>query len=88
MGRFISADSIVPHPDNPQTLNRCSYVLNNPIKFVDPTGHAGDDPNDDWGGWGENTPASLQNALLRRISAVNHLRFKISFAIFTGLLLK
>ncbi|WP_081752724.1 hypothetical protein [Kallotenue papyrolyticum] len=26
-------------PRNPQALNRYSYVLNNPIRYVDPTGH-------------------------------------------------
>ena len=40
LGRFISADSIVPDPSNPQALNRYSYVYNNPISNVDPTGHA------------------------------------------------
>jgi RHS repeat-associated protein len=59
MGRFISADSLIPQPANPQSLNRYSYVLNNPLKYADPTGHAGDDPNDDWVGWGENTPESF-----------------------------
>lgn len=39
IGRFISADTIVPNPANPQSLNRYSYVLNNPMKYVDPTGH-------------------------------------------------
>jgi hypothetical protein len=29
----------VPEPMNPQTLNRYSYCLNNPLKYVDPTGH-------------------------------------------------
>lgn len=28
-------------PQNPQTLNRYTYVLNNPLKYIDPTGHAG-----------------------------------------------
>jgi len=39
LGRFISADTIVPNQFNPQSLNRYSYVLNNPLKYTDPTGH-------------------------------------------------
>jgi len=39
LGRFISADTIVPGAMNPQALNRYSYVLNNPLKYTDPTGH-------------------------------------------------
>jgi RHS repeat-associated protein len=39
LGRFISADSIVPGAGNPQSLNRYSYVLNAPLKYTDPTGH-------------------------------------------------
>jgi len=30
LGRFISADTVVPEPGNPQALNRYSYVLGNP----------------------------------------------------------
>jgi len=39
LGRFISADTIVPDPNNPQSLNRYSYVLNNPLRYTDPTGN-------------------------------------------------
>jgi RHS repeat-associated protein len=39
IGRFISPDTIVPDPMNPQSLNRYSYCLNNPLKYTDPTGH-------------------------------------------------
>ncbi len=39
VGRFLSADTIVPSPGNPQSLNRYAYTLNNPIAYVDPTGH-------------------------------------------------
>jgi len=39
LNRFLSPDSIVPNPANPQSLNRYSYVLNNPLKYTDPTGH-------------------------------------------------
>lgn len=39
MGRFITADTIVPDPRNPQSLNRYSYALDNPLLYTDPTGH-------------------------------------------------
>src|SRR3990172_6528553 len=39
LGRFLSADTIVPSFANPQSFNRYSYVLNNPLKYTDPTGH-------------------------------------------------
>ena len=39
VGRFISPDTIVPEPGNPQSFNRYAYALNNPIKYNDPSGH-------------------------------------------------
>ncbi len=39
IGRFITADIIVQAPYDPQSLNRYSYCRNNPINYVDPTGH-------------------------------------------------
>ncbi len=39
IGRFITADTIVPGPHNPQSLNRYSYCLNNPVNRIDPSGH-------------------------------------------------
>ena len=39
LGRFLSPDPIVSDPGNLQSFNRYSYVLNNPIKYIDPTGH-------------------------------------------------
>jgi hypothetical protein len=39
LGRFVSADTIVPGAANPQSLNRYAYVYNNPLRFSDPTGH-------------------------------------------------
>jgi RHS repeat-associated protein len=39
LGRFVQADTIVPEPGNPQALNRYSYVYNNPLNFIDPTGY-------------------------------------------------
>ncbi len=39
LGRFIQPDPFVQDPSDPQTLNRYSYVRNNPINFVDPSGY-------------------------------------------------
>ena len=39
VGRFLSADTIVPEPGNSQAFNRYSYVNNNPLKDIDPSGH-------------------------------------------------
>jgi RHS repeat-associated protein len=39
LGRFISADAAVPNPLDLQSLNRYSYVRNNPINRIDPSGH-------------------------------------------------
>jgi RHS repeat-associated protein len=38
-GRFISPDPFVQAPEEPQNLNRYTYVLNNPVNLVDPNGH-------------------------------------------------
>ena len=38
-GRFISPDTIVPNPRDPQDLNRYTYAGNNPLRYTDPTGH-------------------------------------------------
>jgi len=39
LARWLSADTRVPEPGNPQALNRYSYVLGNPLLFIDPSGH-------------------------------------------------
>jgi RHS repeat-associated protein len=38
LGRFLQPDAIVPAPFNPQSLNRYSYVMNDPVNHTDPTG--------------------------------------------------
>jgi RHS repeat-associated protein len=43
LGRFLSPDPIVIYPFDSQNWNRYSYVLNNPTKYVDPTGYAPDE---------------------------------------------
>ncbi len=48
IGRFCSPDPIVPAPGNPQSLNRYSYVYNNPLGFVDPSGNSAEWFNQAW----------------------------------------
>jgi RHS repeat-associated protein len=48
LGRFIQPDTLVPEPGNPQSLNRYAYVLNNPLKYTDPTGHCEENDNYCW----------------------------------------
>ena len=43
IGRFAQADPIVQAPQNGQSLNRYSYVFNNPLSYTDPTGYTAQD---------------------------------------------
>ncbi len=47
LGRFVSADTIVPGAGNPHAFNRYMYVSGNPLGFVDPSGHMQRDDRDD-----------------------------------------
>ena len=40
IGRFLSPDPLVQQPGNLQNYNRYSYVLNNPLKYTDPSGYS------------------------------------------------
>jgi RHS repeat-associated protein len=51
LGRFISADTIVPDASDPQSWNRFSSTRNNPINRIDPSGHM--DAREDDGGIGD-----------------------------------
>jgi len=45
LARFLSPDPYVQAPDFSQSFNRYSYCLNNPFKYIDPTGEK-------WKWWG------------------------------------
>lgn len=51
LGRFLSADTIVPGAGNPQTFNRYAYVNNNPLRLIDPSGHCSQDHDRDLACW-------------------------------------
>jgi RHS repeat-associated protein len=39
LARFITPDTIISQPGDPQDFNRYTYARNNPLKYTDPTGH-------------------------------------------------
>lgn len=39
VGRFLTADSLIPDPLSSSGWNRYAYVGNNPLSFADPSGH-------------------------------------------------
>ena len=41
LGRFLQADPFIQAPGNSQSLNRYSYVFNNPMTWTDPSGYWG-----------------------------------------------
>ncbi|WP_226992340.1 RHS repeat domain-containing protein [Desulfatibacillum aliphaticivorans] len=47
IGRFISPDSLIPNLYDPQQLNPYAYCRNNPLIYVDPTGHDDELSSDD-----------------------------------------
>ena len=53
MSSFLSADRFVQNPMTAQGFNRYSYCMNNPLRFIDPTGWL---PGE--GGYGEHPPGA------------------------------
>jgi len=51
LGRFLSADTIVPDAGVPQSFNRYAYVRNNPLRAIDPSGHCDADSQADQWNW-------------------------------------
>ena len=62
IGRFVSADPFLGSPSRPQTLNRYVYVVNNPMRFIDPTGEACSLAPWDWGSCASDAASAVGNA--------------------------
>ena len=50
LGRFIQPDDRIPDLSNPQSYNRYSYCINNPLRYTDPDGRAPSDWANSWSG--------------------------------------
>jgi RHS repeat-associated protein len=66
IGRFISPDTIVPSMANPQSFNRYSYCMNNPLRYTDPSGHATEDQ------WAAFTAAILAYRIATEVFGASH----------------
>ncbi|MGG2921524.1 RHS repeat domain-containing protein [Brevibacillus parabrevis] len=74
VGRFISEDTYKGTVDNPLSLNRYTYVLNNPLIFIDPTGHAEISLRAVWLGMtkaGDELPGALKKAGVEYVGVEN-----------------
>jgi murein DD-endopeptidase MepM/ murein hydrolase activator NlpD len=56
---MLTPDPIIPDPKNPQSFNRYSYVLNQPTKYIDPSGHNWECPDPDGCGSGGSSSVPL-----------------------------
>jgi RHS repeat-associated protein len=45
LGRFLTVDPVIGDPANSQSINPYSYVGNNPLNLIDPTGYSACDPD-------------------------------------------
>jgi len=64
LARFISPDSIVPDPTDPQAFNRYSYVRNNPLIYTDPSGNSWlSEALNDAGDWVNENPQTVLTAM-------------------------
>jgi RHS repeat-associated protein len=52
LGRFMSADPMVTYPSRATSFNRYAYAMDNPLRFIDPTGwDPGDHPGEQAGSY-------------------------------------
>jgi RHS repeat-associated protein len=86
IGRFISADTIVPDPANPQSLNRYSYCLNNPLKYTDSTGEYWSNPWEILKGMADsvvNTVKGIAQAVMNPVQTYESMKYAVTHPVET-----
>jgi len=72
IGRFISADPTIQHPNDPQDFNRYTYCRNNPINYIDPSGY----------GWFKKFIGKILGAIAGVVTGVVTGNFMLGFQVF------
>jgi len=85
IGRFISADTLVPDPASPQAFNRYAYVRNSPLNRSDPTGHM-DSAFDLGGGGVENDLFDLSEQIVSDSTGSQSLLKKVESTVIANLM--
>jgi RHS repeat-associated protein len=78
LARFTQPDDIIPNFADPQSYNRYSYCVNNPLRFTDPSGKWGQEVADAWSGavntaFEYYTAGSQSTTLIGTLGTVNSL---------------
>ena len=73
MGRFTQADTIIPDAGNSSAWDRYAYVLNNPLRYTDPSGHESGEPCEDRGYCKGITPTQTPTSMPTLLPTLNPL---------------
>ena len=71
ISRFLSIDPHLQDPTNPQNYNRYIYVLNNPLRYTDPTGYGVGGFGGGYDGYGDSDTQSSDGYGMSRDSGYN-----------------
>ncbi len=80
MARMLSPDNYVQDPENTQNYNRYSYCLNNPLKYVDPSGENYTDYRNEKGELLYKTDDGLKDVIIVNNSNIPKLKQKLQDA--------
>lgn len=69
LGRFLSVDPFIQFPQNSQSINGYSYLMNNPLAGTDPSGYLADNWQPMKGFESEGDRAKRQNAEIKSLEA-------------------